>query len=416
MNTRHRIISLVILIILPFACCTIAQKSQLPKIAIGRWEGTSSINGREFQVAFNFSETKVTYDVPEMGVFYERMQQCVINKDGKFTIHIDGDPHVILKGIIKDDIITGVSADELKMNFSLKKVSGDPAFLNEEEVTYKSGNIILSGTLIKPNGTGPYPAIVLISGSAGEGKMTRERTRQMGYLFAKNGIASLIYDRRGNGRSEGEKDRIIRMEWLAKDAAAGAAYLSSRDDINKKRIGFYGLSQGGWVAPYASTFFNTTAFIVVVSAAGIPPDEQNKFASRNIVSEYVNKVIQKAGGPKAEWQGTEYREAEKDESTEIKKEVIPGFSSFDPLPYWEKLKGPVLAIYGADDKIVPAGKSHALIEAALKKAGNDQYVFKIFPRADHEIKVKLSDDSPVSFVAAGFNELISEWIRKNVMK
>lgn len=413
MKKGLRIVSFSIFIMLSFAAATMAQKNQIAQIAIGRWEGTSTLHSREFKVAFNFSESKVTYDVPEMGTLYEKVQQYVINKDGRFTIHIDGDPQVVLKGMMKDDMMTGISDDKLKMKFSLRKISNNPDFLIEEEVTYKSGSLNLSGTLIKPIGQGPYPAIVLISGSAGEGKMTRERTRQMGYLFAKSGIASLIYDRRGNGSSEGEKDRIIRMEWLANDAAAGAQYLSSRNDIDKKKIGFYGLSQGGWVAPYASTLFNNTAFIIVVSAPGIPPDEQNKFASRNMVMSYVNKTIQQAGGPNAAWQAAEYKEPE---APGNKKEIIPGFSSFDPLPYWEKFKGTVLAIYGADDKIVPPAKSHELIEASLKKGNNNKYVFKTFPQADHEIRIKLSEDPPVSFLGAGFNELISEWIKRNVFK
>ena len=416
MNKNHKIVFFSILVIVSFNPGTIAQKNQLSKIALGRWEGTSTLNGREFKVAFNFSETRVTYDIPEMGTLYEKVRQYVINKDGKFTIYIDGDPNVVLKGMIKDDMMTGVSDDELKMNFSLRKISTDPEFLNEEEVTIISADISLSGSLIKPKAQGPYPAVVLISGSAGEGKMTRERTRQMGYLFAKNGIASLIYDRRGNGKSEGEKDRIIGMELLAKDAAAGAQYLSSRNDIDKKRIGFYGLSQGGWVAPYASSLFNNTDFMIVVSAPGIPPEEQNKFAIRNMVSLHVNKTIQQAGGPKDAWQSAEFREPVDEQSSGNNKETIPGFSSFDPLPYWKKFKGPVLAIFGADDKIVPPDKSYDLIEAALKKGGNEQYVFKIFPKADHEIRIRISEDPPVSFVAAGFNELISEWIKKKVMQ
>jgi pimeloyl-ACP methyl ester carboxylesterase len=382
---------------------------------VGRWEGTTTLIGREFRVAFNFSETRATYDVEEMGVIYEKVRKAVINNDGKFTIYIDGDPSVVLKGVIKDDMMTGTSDDKLKMKFSLKKISGDPGFLNEEEVSYKSGTNNLYGTLIKPNGLGPHPAIVLISGSAAEGKMTRERTRQMGWLFAKNGIAALIYDRRGNGRSEGEKEKIIRMEWLAKDAAAGADFLATRKDIAKNKIGFYGLSQGGWVAPLASSYFKNTAFIIVVSAPGISPDEQNKFASQNMVSGIVNRTIQGAGGPKTEWQGSEYNETGKERSLENKKEIIPGFSSFDPLPYWEKFTAPVLAIYGADDKIVPPVKSRELIAAALKKAGNEQYVFRSFAEADHEIKIKLNEDPPVAIVAVGFNALISDWIKKNVM-
>jgi len=62
----------------------------------------------------------------------------------------------------------------------------------------------------------------------------------------------------------------------------------------------------------------------------------------------------------------------------------PLIANFDPVPLWEKIKVPVLALYAELDRNAPAPKNAAALEAALKKAGNPDYTVKIFPRANHE--------------------------------
>jgi uncharacterized protein len=168
---------------------------------------------------------------------------------------------------------------------------------------------------------------------------------------------------------EGEKDRILKMDLLAKDAAAGASYLSTRKDILTNKIGFYGLSQGGWVAPYAANIFKNATFIVTVSAPGITPDEQDVFATGNIIVKKIREAQHKAG--LKDLSGDSLIVALSNRTlynTRNKKEIVPGFSWFNPLPYWEKIKCPTLALYGENDELVPAEKSKKLIEDALKKA------------------------------------------------
>jgi len=392
--------------------CGVSQTSRVPLDFKGRWEGTTTMFGHKFNVAFDFSDAKSTYDVTESGIYYQQLKRFTLNENGSFIITIPSKPEIILKGNIRNGVMSGIIEGKNKIAVDLKRISHEPAFLAEEEVSYRSGSILLSGTLIKPGRTGPHPAVVLISGSAGQGRMTRERTRNMGYFFAKNGIAALIYDRRGNGNSQGEPDRIIRMDMLANDAAAGAEYLSARNDINK--IGFYGLSQGGWVAPYAGSIFKKTSFIFVMSAPGIQPDEQNRFASMNMANSVITNKLLEAGVP----EGAVKTLKEKGPSDIVgknEKETIPGFSFFDPLPYWENILVPVLAIYGSADRVVPVEESQSLIENALKKAGNKKYLFKLFPGADHELKISLNADPSFMIPTPGLQEFMAGWIRTNVI-
>ena len=115
----------------------------------------------------------------------------------------------------------------------------------------------LAGKLILPNGAGPFPAVVLVHGS---GKQSAVDTYHNGYFFASHGIATLVYDKRGTGRSAGEF--TADFETLSNDVGSAVRWLASRAEIDAKRIGLSGYSQGGWVAPLAATKA-AVAFVIV---------------------------------------------------------------------------------------------------------------------------------------------------------
>src|SRR6185437_1462807 len=101
-----------------------------------------------------------------------------------------------------------------------------------------------SGTLCKPLTKGRHPALIMIDGSGG-GLRGWNGVQQ---FFAQNGIAALTYDKRGFGKSTGT---IIgaTVRDMAGDAAAGVRYLQQRADIAPDKVGAWGISQGGWLAP-----------------------------------------------------------------------------------------------------------------------------------------------------------------------
>lgn len=146
-------------------------------------------------------------------------------------------------------------------------------------VTFSSGANQLSGMLSLPNQAGPFPAIVLISGSANENSGLRSGISN-GYLLdqahhmVKDGFAVLRYDPPGVGKSTGDS-RFETLEDRVAEAMAALRYLQSRPDIHPERVGLWGISQGGWVIGMAAAEHpQEVAYLVSVSGAGISVAEQ----------------------------------------------------------------------------------------------------------------------------------------------
>ncbi|MGH2584368.1 MAG: alpha/beta hydrolase family protein, partial [Dehalococcoidia bacterium] len=142
--------------------------------------------------------------------------------------------------------------------------------MRREEITFTSGELLLAGTLLLPSTEPPYPAIVFVHGS-GPGR--RESFGALPYLFAANGFGVLAYDKRGSGGAAGDWRRAT-FDELADDVIAAASMLTQRPEIDSARIGLYGSSQGGWIAPLAAARCAGVAFVVVVCGSGVTPAEQ----------------------------------------------------------------------------------------------------------------------------------------------
>ena len=147
-----------------------------------------------------------------------------------------------------------------------------------EDVTYRSepGGITLAGTLTRPAGEGPFPAVILISGS---GAQDRDETifQHKPFLvladdLTRRGVAVLRVDDRGVGGSTGSVAKST-SEDFAGDVIAGIAFLKSRADIDAKKIGLIGHSEGGLIAPIVAVRSSDVAFIVMMAGTGMPGAE-----------------------------------------------------------------------------------------------------------------------------------------------
>ena len=119
--------------------------------------------------------------------------------------------------------------------------------LREEIVTFPSGELTLRAKLVLPEGEGPFAVVVPVHGSEDFSAVDYYSDP---YMHAANGLASLVYDKRGTGGSNG--DFTANFEVLADDAVAAANYLRTRKEIDPTKIHLAGLSQGGWIAPLAA--------------------------------------------------------------------------------------------------------------------------------------------------------------------
>lgn len=147
----------------------------------------------------------------------------------------------------------------------------------------KSDRVTLSGTLTIPQGKGPFPAVVLVSGS---GPNDRDETL-MGHkpflilsdYLSRRGIAVLRYDDRGVYQSTGNH-RIATSRDFADDALAAIHFLKTRKELNQKQLGIIGHSEGGMIAPMAAVDCADIAFIVLLAGPGVNVIEVLKLQSQ----------------------------------------------------------------------------------------------------------------------------------------
>ena len=152
----------------------------------------------------------------------------------------------------------------------------------EEEVTFTFGPNELYGILTLPTSEGPYPAIVIVSGSVHTSTGVRGGVSSLYFVdharrMVLNGFAVLRYDPPGVGRSTGELG-FESLDRRTEEALAALQYLQSRPDIRPDRVGLWGVSQGSWVIAMAAAGFpQDVAFIISDSGSGVSVAEQQVY-------------------------------------------------------------------------------------------------------------------------------------------
>jgi dienelactone hydrolase len=287
-----------------------------------------------------------------------------------------------------------------------------------EEVAYPSGDVTLAGTLILPTTPGRHPAVVIVHGSSPD-----TRAPLLGYaseVFAQHGIATLVYDKRGAGRSSGNL-HTASLQNLADDARAGLRYLKSRPDIDPTRIGMEGESQGGWLIPLVAAQSQDLAFMVLVSASAVSPAQQEVF--------YTEQLLRSSGmSARVQDTGRKARKFLNDYLVAVQKGQLPAPEifrqevainqevTFDPVPVLKHVRQPLLLILGEHDIHVPAVHSAAIFDRVLKSNGNRDYTIIVYPGADHGIEVQTTNTggAMVRAYAPGYHDNETNWVLAHV--
>jgi len=150
--------------------------------------------------------------------------------------------------------------------------------VSTKSVVFKNGDATLRGTLYLPASRRKVPAIVVFHG-ASEPLANTPLYRHVRDALPQLGVAVLLFDRRGSGASSGSRD--VSYETLADDGIAGARALRQMPQIDATRVGYWGISQGGWLATFAAVRDAAAAFAVAVSAPLVTPESQMQFAMSN---------------------------------------------------------------------------------------------------------------------------------------
>ena len=292
-----------------------------------------------------------------------------------------------------------------------------------DEVTYPNmkDSVTLAGTLTIPRGNGPYPAVLLITGSGAQNR-DEEVFGHRPFLvlsdyLTRQGIAVLRVDDRGVGESTGDF-KSVTSEDFARDAMAGVAYLKTRADIDPRKIGLLGHSEGGIIAPMVAAQSKDVSFIVLMAGTGIPGDEilrlQDSLISKadgvsdSLINSQLSQqrklftiiesdtgaaartklraLMEEAIANEPEMSQMDSTAKEQVIATQIGQLMSPWFRYFltyDPATVLKKVTCPVLAINGEKDLQVPATQNLLAIEGALKSGGNKRYTVLKLPGLNH---------------------------------
>jgi len=296
----------------------------------------------------------------------------------------------------------------------------------DEDVSFQSGATTLAGTLSLPSSAGPFPAVVLLSGS---GPQDRD-SELMGFRpfkliadhFVKRGIAVLRFDDRGVGGSTGSVPDST-TEDFADDALAAVRTLRARRDIDGGRIGLVGHSEGAIVAAAAAAHSPQVAFIVWMAGSAVSGAEilrmqaaelpRRAGASRSAVDEILRHHDALMAAVKAQASvetltslarplvaaqlgavprpaGAAFDEANPQAERLVAEGVrmlqtpwMRFFVTFDPTAALRRLTCPVFAAFAGRDVQVPEAVNRARLEAALKDAGNQRVTVRVYPEANH---------------------------------
>ncbi|MCX2719824.1 alpha/beta hydrolase family protein [Lentiprolixibacter aurantiacus] len=387
-------------------------------------ENTKDIEGKftgDFNYG-NFSDNisfEIDKDSTAWRVSFSSLEQNAIQIPARNVVSIGDSINFILqsdqytytfknKWHAKEASLTGsLTVDTLTVNYNLKKeLDAEAHKVQSQDIVFQSNGLLLSGTIWKP-GNANNKALVFVTSS---GPGDRSGSRAEAIYFAQKGYTTFHYDKRGTGISQGDWYTAT-MDELVMDDVNAIKYFTKKTNIPISQIGIKGSSQGATKVPKILGELEELRFGIAVSCPGssLLESDLNYWKNRNreilgdnleAASLFQKQVFQHIAGTVSR--------ADLEKSIQTKKSA-PWFSSvwvpnldeitidekllFNPLPYFEKIKQPVLIIQGMADEIIPPN-SHKLISVALEKANNEDFKLVILKGANHSMHHTGKTDFP----------------------
>ena len=305
-----------------------------------------------------------------------------------------------------------------------------------EEAAFISGDFEVVGDLILPGGEGPYPAVIVVAGSGAQTRTSSPTYNTVREAFGDAGFAVLSWDKPGSGESTGEFTEGNGLRERAAILHDGLQFLATDPHIDPHRIGFWGVSQAGWVMPLALEAGANAAFMISVSGGAEDSIEQmayqisEQLACNGVPREQAELAEQ--WGPQAA-KGETY--ALYTEAMEVLL-TVPGMDQFigtemateddwqpwppeidayfDPITVLETTTIPVLAVFGELDKNIDPIQGADAYQRALTAAGNPDFHVEVIPGVGHTMLGQQTGciGERGSAPSARYADLIREWADK----
>ncbi|GMV36675.1 MAG: lipoprotein [Fimbriimonadales bacterium] len=464
---------LAVLALVSLLACGCAGAKQDP--VVGYWEGTLAVPGGQqlrlgLHVAklegggysakldsldqgafglgvdqFTFESGKVTFEMKTLGAQFEGTmaedQQSIVGKFRQSGLTMD------LTLAKKEKPATSQRPQEPKPPY--------PYLVEDVQFRNERADILLAGTVTIPRGAGPFPGIVLVSGSGpqdrNEALLGHKPFLVLADHLTRRGIAVLRFDDRGVGKSEGNFATATSEDFVT-DAIAAVEFLRTRSGVDPNLVGIAGHSEGGLVAPIAAVRSPNVAFIVLLAGTGVVGEEilylqaelisraegatDQEIAEGRRAQERIFEIVKLDVTPAERERRLQALASELVTSlSERQRKALGGneeayiqsqirmvsspwfryFLTYDPAPTLRKVRVPVLAINGELDLQVPAKVNLGAIERALEEGGNRNYEVHELKGLNHLFQTAKTG-SPTEYatiqetMSPTAMELIADWV------
>ncbi|MCC3155635.1 alpha/beta fold hydrolase [Hymenobacter sp. 15J16-1T3B] len=465
-----RLLTRLCLLLLSTGLSTLAPAAPSLSLA-GDWQGSLSAGGTDIPLVVHLQQLP---DGRYTGTLDSPKQQAYGLPIASVTVRADS---VVLRLTAPAAVLAGrVSADGQQINASwqqggraapltLKRQgaagSTAPAVrrpqepkapfpYRAEDVTFANtgAKVQLAGTVTVPAGKGPFPAVVLVTGS---GPQDRDETifghrpfRVLADYLSRRGFVVLRYDDRGVGQSTGDRAAYTTADGVT-DAQAALAYLRQRPDVQAGKVGLIGHSEGAMIGLLAATQPTPPAFLVSLAgpalrgvetmvrqgedlgrASGMSAEQLT--ATRALNQQIYLTVLQTPDNQQAQAQvvkllteiGMNAAQAQQQAAT-LTTAWYRQLLAFNPEPLLPKVKVPVLALGGSKDLQVAAGPNLAAWEKGVRSGGNSDVTAQELPGLNHLFQTAntgLTDEygrieetfSPTALAVIG------DWLARHVKK
>ena len=419
----------------------------------GSWNGILKVQGQQLRLVINIQQAengyKATMDSPDQGAKGIPVDVVTFKNDTlKFEVKMIG---VTYTGVLgQDKVIKGTFTQmgtSLPLDLSVQPVEKEkvlrpqepnkpyPYYSEEVRFTNPNGDT-LAGTLTLPKKEGKFPVVVMITGSGPQNRdeelMGHKPFLVIADYLTRNGIGVLRYDDRGTAQSTGDFQKATSVDF-ADDAEAAVSYLLARKEINKKKIGLMGHSEGGIIAPMVAARNKKVAFIVMLAGPGLRgkellilqsdaiakasgvPDEQ-RIANKKMNAEMYHVILNSTDtvnlrsnltrtmkgnlkeNPKL-MEGATEEQINATVNQTVNLLVSPWmqfFIKYDPVPMLKKVQCPVLALNGSKDLQVPPFENLAAIREAFAESGNKKLTAVELPGLNHLFQ-EITTGSPAEY-------------------
>lgn len=436
----------------------------------GSWSGSLDVMGQKLPLLFNFEKTEEgwrgTADSPMQGAKGMLLKNVLFN--GLMVSWEFVQIPALYEGVMLGDSLKGnftqsgtvfplnlgraTASDTLAME---RPQEPSPPFDYEEIATSfgsADNQIMLTGTITKPKGPGPFPSVVLVSGSGPQNRNGEIFGHQPFWVIAdyltSNGILVFRYDERGVGDSEGDFAKATSYD-LKEDAANAVAHLRKFPFVDQSQVGIIGHSEGGmigWMLAAAETNLN---FLVALAGPVVPVDEfleqqtldvlKSVGASQEWIDQRLtlNKKVYntvKNTEQFSELEGNLEKMVQEHlaslgvdessleaETSAIMKAFGPSvtpwffeFLKFSSQPFIEQIRIPVFAAFATKDIQVNASANAKALRAMTDQ--NDLFEIFIYPGLNHLFQATETGElSEYAFNPETFNETVLEdmvnWIK-----